>query len=240
MARSLLSRFVLQIMIVMLGVVFLFGNVLWLCERGENPLIARRYLPGVLEAMWCVFAIQSTIGFGDVTPKRWIGRLLAVPMWICGLLLAALITAHLLSSFMSEKNRSGIHSYHDLREKTVITVEGTTAVRALKDLGVRSIITVKDQLENAYARLESGEADAIVFDYPCIADMANTLKARGKEPYVVPSHFDEQMYAIAVNMRVAKEYPRLVQDLNAAIITCEENDTIARLKDKWFADIGIR
>lgn len=223
---------------IMLLVVLVFGHILWFFERGQNPLISKKYLPGVFEAMWCAFAIQSTIG--DVTPKRWVGRILSAPIWVCGLLLASLITAQLLNALVIQKNRSGINNHRDLHGRIVATLDGTTAVQTLERLGVRKIVTVKSNLVAAFPMLESGKVDAIVFDYPGLIDIADTLRKQGKQPLIVEERFNCQMYAFALNKQFDREYPDLAQRMNNVILELSENGYIQHLWDKWFNDANER
>lgn len=218
---------------------FIFGNILWATERGKHSIISRHYFPGIFQAMWCTFAIQSTIGFGDIIPNQWVARLLAIPIWICGLFLVAIITAQLLAAYTSEQLISPIHSYKDLRGRSVGVIEGTVAAEVVDGLGVKKVFEVPGNLKGLYARVERGEIDAVVADYPSLADLAAELRAQGKKPYLAPQHFYQEMYSFAINRKLAEANPKLLEQINLQILTLRDNGYLDHLKNKWFADLGL-
>ena len=180
--------------------------------------------------------------FRDIIPRRWIARIISIPIWICGLLLVAIITAQLLTNYTNEAFHSPLHDYQDLNGKVVATVAGSNAVEALEDLGVKKLITVPTaaDLKALYPRLESKEIDAIVFDYPAIADLADTLQKEGKRPFIVADHFHQQFYAIALNKKFAESHPELLENINLKILELKDNGFIRHLRRKWFGKLGIQ
>ncbi len=240
--RPIFKPMVARLIITIFVIMFIFGNVLWFTEKGHNSIISTKYFPGIFQAMWCTFAIQSTIGFGDITPHRWLARLLSIPIWICGLLLVAVITAQLLTNYTQELYHSPIKDYRDLSGKVVASVAGTTAMDTLDTLGVKKLITVPDvdNLKSLYPRLESGEIDAIVFDYPALVDLKATLQKEGKNPYLVADRFHQQFYAIAMNRKLAEANPELFEKINLKILELADNGFIHHLHLKWFGNLEVQ
>lgn len=240
--RPVLTPIVARIIIMICVVIFVFGNILWISERGDGSAISRSYFPGIFEAMWCTFAIQSTIGFGDVIPRRWVARLLSIPIWICGLLLVAVITAQLLTNYTNEEFYSLLKDHRDLSGKVVATVSGTMAADTLDDLGVKKLITVPTaaDLQSLYPRLESGEIDALVFDYPSLAVLTENIKARKTRPFLVGDRFHEQFYAIAMNKKLAETHPELWTKINLKILELRDSGFINSLHVKWFGNLDVQ
>ncbi len=137
--EAICSPIIIQAFLALILLLIVYGHVLWFAERGKNPLLDSRYFPGVFEAMWCAFAIKSTIGFGDVVPHNWTARILAVPIWLSGIVLASVISAQLISAFVAEriKPESTISGYLDLVDKKVAVLEGSTGMIAVVDIGVK-------------------------------------------------------------------------------------------------------
>lgn len=235
--QPLMEPVIVKTIILFFIVTFVFGNFLWWMEHKRHTIISESYFPGIFQAMWCCFAIQSTIGFGDIIPNRWIARLISIPIWICGLFLVAIITAQLLAFYTSAQYLSPIHSYNDLRRKTIVVLEGTVAARVADGLGTKKIILVKDDLQASYADIENGRVDAIVGEYPHLADIYDNLKKAGKNPFLVPQHFYPELYAIAINRKLANANPKLVDEINLQVLDLRDAGTLDRLKEKWFGDL---
>ncbi len=235
--RPLLEPVIVKTIILFFVVTFVFGNFLWFMERKRHTIITEDYFPGIFQAMWCCFAIQSTIGFGDIIPNRWIARLVSIPIWICGLFLVAIITAQLLAFYTSEQYLSPIQSYNDLRGKTIVVIEGTVAARIADGIGAKKIIQVKDDLQGIYPEIEKGKIDAMIADYPRLADIFSNLQKEGKNPFLLPQHFYPELYAIAIGRKISEANPKLVEDINLEILTLRDDSVLERLKDKWFGDL---
>lgn len=63
------------------GCIMLVGSVLvWLVERGTNPGLAHYG-----DALWWAVVTVTTVGYGDVTPRTTIGRVLASGLMITGI-----------------------------------------------------------------------------------------------------------------------------------------------------------
>ena len=235
--EPLLQPVIRKMILLFFLVTFLFGNVMWIAERKRHSIISTHYFPGIFQAMWCCFAIQSTIGFGDIIPNRWLARVLSIPIWICGLFLVAIITAQLLAFYTSEQYLSPIQTYNDLKGKKIAVVKGTLAARVADGLGAKEIIPVNENLEELYPKIEKGEIDAFVGDYPHLANIFQDLKTKGKNPFLAPQHFYPELYAIAVNRKLSVAEPELVEAINLQILSLRDNGTIEHLKEKWFGDL---
>lgn len=215
---------VLKAMAVLFAFTFLFGHLLWWSERGETA-IHDRYFPGIFEAFWCVLATMTTVGYGDIAPRRWLGRLAALAIMVCGIGLFGVIVAQLSAEMNFQKLVSEISSHKDLAGKAVATVEGTTSVAALQDLGAK-VVTV-ERIEWAYEKLLQGEVAAVVFDAPTLLLYAR--RGGGGEVAIVGDLFDPQPYGIAL-----PEGSPLREPINRALLGMRENGQYDRIYRKYF------
>jgi ABC-type amino acid transport substrate-binding protein len=239
--EALSTPVIVHAILILILLIIIYGHVLWFAERGKNPLVDSRYFPGVFEAMWCAFAIKSTIGFGDVVPHKWTARILAVPIWLTGIVLASVISAQLISAFVAESIRpdSPISDYRDLLDKKVAVLEGTTGMIAVADIGVKDIVRVTST-EEGYRRLLDREVDALVFDYPNLAYETDKLRADGHQVMIVGEPFTQEFYAIPMSNRLAAREPALMGRINAAILSMHDEKYLDRLRQKWISVLDIR
>jgi polar amino acid transport system substrate-binding protein len=109
----------------------------------------------------------------------------------------------------------------------VATVEGTTSAEYLAGERIRCIGT--DDLESAYAMLERGEIDAVVYDAPILVHYAST-DGEGRASLVGPP-FREEDYGIALPPDSPYE-----EAINQVILKLMENGTYDELQRIWFGE----
>ncbi|PAV15548.1 voltage-gated potassium channel [Pyrrhoderma noxium] len=77
----------------------IFSTILYFAERGTWDPTLETFIDAdgepsqfssIPAAAWFVLVTITTVGYGEITPRSFLGRLLTVPLLICGLLLIAL------------------------------------------------------------------------------------------------------------------------------------------------------
>ncbi|KAH8113613.1 voltage-gated potassium channel [Phellopilus nigrolimitatus] len=77
----------------------IFSTILYFAERGTWDSILETFIDAdgepsqfssIPAAAWFVLVTITTVGYGEITPRSFLGRLLTVPLLVCGLLLIAL------------------------------------------------------------------------------------------------------------------------------------------------------
>jgi ABC-type amino acid transport substrate-binding protein len=235
------SSVVIHAILVLLLLLLAYGHILWFVERKRETLINSRYLPGVFEGMWCAFAIKSTIGFGDVVPHRWTARVLAVPIWLSGIVIASVISAQLISAFVTEriKPESTISDYRGLVDKTVAVIEGSTGMIAVSDIGVKDVVQVSSTEEGCRKLLDQ-EVDAFVFDYPNLAYITDRLRDMGHPVMIIGEPFTQEFYAIPMSIQLATREPDLMGKINSAIFAMYDEKYLDHLRQKWISILDVR
>jgi polar amino acid transport system substrate-binding protein/glutamine transport system substrate-binding protein len=129
-------------------------------------------------------------------------------------------------SVLTKKN-SGIKSIDDLKTKTVATKKGTSSVDLLKSKGVPDAnIKQFDDINAAYSALESGGADAVVFDNPVNLNFAKDHK----DVQTVGDLLTGEYYGIAVNKNDAD----LLKKINEGLKEVKADGEYKALFDKYF------
>ncbi len=209
-----------------LAVLVIAGHVIWLTHR-HQPDFPKGYLPGVLEGMWWGVTNFPQNSLGDKNPKSWIGRLLSVVWLVLGVALLANFTASVTANMTVQQIQGSIHGVSDLPGKRVLTVKGTTAEAYLVQNQVSASSVAK--IEDAFDQLESGKADAVVYDAPVLQYFASH-DGNGKVA-VVGDIFKPEYYGIALpnNSALRKQINQTLTDLGAsgALITMQQ---------KWFGN----
>ena len=159
------GRYLLALIVVLL----LAGNVVWLASRRREP--PRGYLAGVGLGMYKAAGVGLAGDFGVGEPERPLARFAAVVWAIVGVCFVSLFTAAVTTQLTVQSIQSSINGVHDLVGHPVVTVEGTSAEKYLRQHEI-PYSTVK-RIQDAYPMLHQvGGADAIVFDAPILAHRA--------------------------------------------------------------------
>lgn len=182
--------------------IFVGGFFLWWSDLGDNAGgISDKFIPGWLEGAWLSFAIITTIGFGDITPKRWVSRLIGTMMGIVGILVFSSITGTISSEMTVTRLQYEIAGPKDLAGKLVAVKKGSTSVQAVKEYGGIPLEVESEKNRSSYLRcydfLRDGNVKAVVADMPVLMWIAEN-EGKGKV-MIVGDMFEEQYYGYAVH-----------------------------------------
>jgi ABC-type amino acid transport substrate-binding protein len=223
-AKSLFSPLVMKAMTYLGLFIIVCGHVFWWVEKGKH-LISVKYFPGIFEAFWYVLVTMTTVGYGDIVPRKWIGRVLAFIVMLIGIGFFGWAVAQLSSVITMQKLHSNITDEHDLHNKIIATVDGTTSIDALEDLGA-FVVPVK-VIDKAFEKLLQHKVDAVVFDSPAILYYARN-EGVGKVA-VVGKLFDIQYYGF-----LFPEGSALREPVNRTLLKLRKNGQYERIFNKWF------
>ena len=204
--------------------VIICGHVFWLVERGHK-YISSNYLPGIFQAYWYVLVTMTTVGYGDIVPRNWFGRLMAFLVMIIGIGFFGWTIAQMSSAITLQKLHADITHHRDLQNKLVATAEGTTSVPALEKLG--AVVVPTKTIDQSFQKLLKDEVNAVVFDSPTILYYARN-KGAGKVSVVGPL-FDIQYYGF-----LFPQGSELREPVNRALLKLRKNGIYDNLFSKWF------
>jgi ABC-type amino acid transport substrate-binding protein len=115
---------------------------------------------------------------------------------------------------------------------TVAIQTGTIAYEYAVANLPESCLQTYDSVALAYKAVETGQADATIYDYVGTAYSIKTgeikLKIVGDEFYT-----GQAPYAVAFSFAICEEYPDIIDNFNAAIDYLQEQGTLDELKAKW-------
>jgi len=122
---------------------FLIGvaHLVWLTEKGSDK-INDNYNPGILESAWFVYITITTIGYGDITPKKLLSKFMIVCITLFGFGFFANIVAKMSAESVIKKQAYYIQDENDLRGKKVATEEGTSSIKSIS----KPLLSNKDPL----------------------------------------------------------------------------------------------
>lgn len=221
----LLSRQLLYVTGMFLLMLLVSAHAVWLFERHHNPQFPKGYLRGVGEAFWWAAVTVTTVGYGDKTPRRTLGKAFALLWMFAGYFVFAYFTASVASSFTVQELQGTIQGPDDLFGRPVASVERSPAAEYLERMGIDA--RTHPDVDAAVAQLTAGRVDAVVYDAPVLQHHASHA-GRGAVRTVGPV-FWEQHYGFA--MAADSEYR---DPINRALLRLVESGEYRRIQERWF------
>lgn len=193
--RALMSWQFLSLIIGLAALLLIVGTVLWLFERRHNRTqFGDSSLQGMGNGFWWAAVTMTTVGYGDKSPVTFGGRLVAIIWMFAALVMVSTFTAAVTTTLTVGNLQGGLEGPDDLRRAHVATVEGTVSERYLDEQRIRT--SRYSDLSQAMRAVQSGEAEAVVYDLPILQYRNGELNHGGLR--VLPGTFENQSYAFAV------------------------------------------
>ena len=228
LCMSLFEKNKLLIFLALILLLVIAGHIIWLAERSTKKWTTsfhRNYFPGVLDGVYWALVTASTVGYGDLVPKKWIGKVLSGILIILFLPLFGFLIASLSSDLTLYNLRTNIQGLEDLAGKQVGVIKGTTSEVFMRE--EPSNLFKFESADEMYKALLVKAVDAVVYDAPVLRYYATTT-GKGKVE-VVGTMFDRQYYGIAV-----RQGSPLREDINRDILALVESGDYIAIIEKWF------
>lgn len=152
--------------LILVGVIFLFGFLVWIFERKSNKEEFGGGVKGVFQGFWWSAVTMTTVGYGDKSPKTWGGRFIGLIWMFMAIVMISSLTAGIASSLTVQNISDEINSVQDLANFEVFTVSGSSAEELLNQYDIRSDKVLNEQ-EGINRILESEDA-LFVYDQPIL------------------------------------------------------------------------
>jgi polar amino acid transport system substrate-binding protein len=193
--QQFISLDFLKIVMSLLGIIFVFGFLVWVFERKRNTeQFGGGIFQGVGSGLWWSLVTMTTVGYGDKAPKSFGGRLIAMASMFTAIIMFSTFTAAITSSLTVGRLSSSINGPDDLYGLRVFSVLSSTSAAFLDERKI--IFTPASTLNDCLAALAAGRADAVVYDVPLLRYYINeewqgTLR-------VLPLTFERQNYGFGL------------------------------------------
>lgn len=129
---NFLSWDFLKMIGILVGSIMLFGFLVWLAERGNNPDHFEHGWQGLWDGFWWSAVTMTTVGYGDKSPKTFIGRIISLVWMFSAIVIISGFTASITSTITLESLDAHISHTEDLFSKKLGAVANSSTIDYLK------------------------------------------------------------------------------------------------------------
>ncbi len=225
--RSIASVSFLQATLVLLGLAFVAGWLIWLFERKSNENFGGGLRRGLSSGVWWSTHAMTQRVTGVVSPMTLPGRIVAMIWMVFSVIALAVFTAGITSSLTTKRLHGIVTNVGDLQSVRVGAVAGTATEESLSRMRINYKKLGSPEL--GLKALRSGSIDAFVYDRPLLAYL---VRQGGSSVELTDIALDQQSYAMALRNDSVLRKP-----LNVALLHALESEW---WKDTQFQYLGAR
>lgn len=211
----------LKMLLVLLIFVIFFAHLMWWSEQGQET-ISDRYFPGVFESVWFSLVTMSTVGYGDIAPRKWLGRVSAVLLILTGVTAFGVIFGQFAADAIGERAQNPVETVADLRTYKVGTKGGTATATFLDELGVET--AHYSDLTAAADAMRDGEVDVVMHDSFAVIHLVH----RSSDLQITGPTFAPHYIGIAL-----QRDSELRERLNDALLKLQADGRFDSIKARW-------
>lgn len=164
--KNIMSWNFLSALLLLLGIIFIFGFFVWIFERKKNEEEFGGGKKGIMQGFWWSAVTMTTVGYGDKSPKTTGGRVVGLVWMFLAIILISSLTAGIASALTVHNISSDINSVADLENFSVATVAGSSSQEFLELYNIQNEL-VKNE-EEGIDLLMQEQVDIFVYDQPIL------------------------------------------------------------------------
>lgn len=215
---ALFSYNLFKVLLVLSGIILLFGFLVWFFERRGNQDEFDKSIKGLWSGFWWSAVTMTTVGYGDKSPRTFGGRIVALVWMFAALLLVSGFTASIASVLTVEQMHSKNNTLNQYRDEVVGTIKHSTT-DAWMTQHLFSAKSDFETIEEAFEALERGEVNVIAYDEPILKDF---IKEHAIKNYTLSDiKYNPQFYAFCFRHDLK---PYIIKAIN--ISTLKEVETL--------------
>lgn len=164
--KNLWSWSFFSALILLLGVIFLFGLLVWLFERKQNPEEFGGGTKGLAQGFWWSAVTMTTVGYGDKSPRTTGGRFIGFIWMFLAIIIISSLTAGIASALTVQSINDKINSVSDLERFHVATVKNSGSQEFLDQYDIK--YTATENRQEGFDLLHQDPEAVFIYDQPIL------------------------------------------------------------------------
>ncbi|MBW2962273.1 transporter substrate-binding domain-containing protein [Mesonia aestuariivivens] len=213
--------------LVLIGIIFIFGFLVWLFERKKNEgEFGGKGFKGLKEGFWWSAVTMTTVGYGDKSPQTTGGRIIALVWMFMAIIIISSLTASIASALTVENMNNEINSVADLDRFDVVTVGSSSSQEFLNLYRIKH-----EEVVNGASGIEyllDNPEDLFIYDEPIlnyeverqqVSDEIQVLKKTLKKDYFSysfpkDSKLVKEINPVLISTMKSMQWSRLMENYN--------------------------
>lgn len=163
---NMLSWNFISAILILVGIIFIFGFLVWIFERKANKEEFGGGPRGILQGFWWSAVTMTTVGYGDKSPRTLGGRFIGLIWMFLAIIMISSLTAGIASSLTVQNIQDEITSIEDLGRFDVATVQSSSSLELLNQYNVESQNVLN--AEEGIDLLLNKKTTLLVYDQPIL------------------------------------------------------------------------
>lgn len=207
----------LEIILLLVVIIFVFGFFLWLVERKHNKFQFRPGLLGLFDGIWWSAVTMTTVGYGDKAPKSNQGKAIAIIWMFTAVIIISSFTAGIASTLTISGLQTDIQNAEDIRlAENICTVGASNGETYLVQENIPTSQTYASPIL-ALRAVAKKENDVLLYDKTVLQYYINRLSLDDKVkllPFTLKNNYQSFMlpknhsYFDIINIGLMQEIQR--------------------------------
>ena len=155
-----------SMVLLLIGVILIFGFLVWLFERKHHKEEFGGNVKGLMQGFWWSAVTMTTVGYGDKAPKTTGGRIIGFIWMFMAVIIISSFTAGIASSLTVRSINEEVSGIQDLQKFDVVTVDQSSSHELLSLYNIPSDKVMDD--EEGIQKVLDGDYNFFVYDEPIL------------------------------------------------------------------------
>lgn len=186
-----------EVILLLFGVLLVFGTLLWFVERKTNKYQFRPGLLGLFDGLWWAAVTMTTVGYGDKAPKTTAGKSIGIIWMFTAIIIISGFTATIASTLTVNTLEANIDGIEDLIAIERVGVVGTSPAEDFaKNQGI-PVSHVYESGREGLRALVRKDIEILLYDRVAMKFLMEEMDLRSAVS-LLPLHFNRSLRCFAM------------------------------------------